>query len=43
MNKWVLIAVFILSLIGAVISNILTSDPVDWIGSPKVLEKPEDL
>ena len=41
MNKWIFIVVFLLSLLGAVINNLVTEDPVDWIGSPRVLELPE--
>ncbi len=41
MNKLVLLLVFLLSLAGAVLNNLLSSDAVDWIGSPKVFEKPE--
>jgi hypothetical protein len=41
MNKWVFIITLLLSLLGAVINNLVTKDPVDWIGSPEVLEKPE--
>ncbi|MFC1584509.1 hypothetical protein ACFL5V_03065 [Fibrobacterota bacterium] len=42
MNKWIILIVFLLSLLGAVINNLITKDPVDWIGSPPVLEKPKD-
>jgi len=41
MKKWVIIAAFLLSLLGAVINNLVTDDPVDWTGSPCVLELPE--
>ena len=41
MNKWVLIVTFILSILGAVLNNLINDDPVDWLGSPEVLEMPE--
>ena len=42
MNKWVILSAILLSLIGAIINNVITEDPVDWVGSPKVFDKPED-
>jgi len=43
MNKWVIIIALLLSIAGAIINNIFSNDPVDWMGSPQVFEKPDDL
>lgn len=43
MNKWIILAVLVLSVFGAIINNIVSKDPVDWMGSPKVFEKPKDF
>jgi len=42
MNKWVIIIVVLTSFIIAVVNNIVNEERVDWIGSPHVLEKPEE-
>jgi hypothetical protein len=41
MNKWVFLLALLLSLAGAVLNNLVSQNPVDWIGSPQVLQKPE--
>lgn len=43
MNKWVIIGALLLTIAGAVTNNLLTEQPLKWLGSPAVLDKPEDM
>ena len=42
--RWSIVVIaFLLSLAGAAINNLISQDPVDWIGSPPVFPKPEEI
>ena len=41
LNKWVFVISFLLAVLGAIVNNLATAEPLDWIGSPEIIEVPE--